>query len=385
MKNSITKTLLPAIAAIFVLFSVGCQKAEEPKPANTSSPAPAADTSAVKVEIKTDPDFIEAGKDVELAFTIKDGKDQIIKDLKITHEQPLHLIAISQDLTEFFHLHPKPVSDGTYRVRHTFPSGGRYTLFLDMTLPDGKQNVQIIGLAAVGKERPKTDLKADAKLIQSVDGLKVEMVPDAELAAGKSATLNFKVADAATNKPVMDLEKYLGEDAHFVIVSQDLKEFVHAHPMSGDDPNSGHEHGARSNSAISAHVTFPKGGLYKIWAQFQRAGKVITVPFVVSVKAAEGEIDHSKVEIPPGAIKVTVSKEGYTPVAIEVKAGKPVTLAFIRIDNENCGNELIFHTLNIKKELPLGKVVTVEIPAEKPGEFAFACGMDMLKGIVMVE
>ncbi len=215
------------------------------------------------------------------------------------------------------------------------------------------------------------------------------MKPDGELAAGKSAMLKFNVTDAATNKAPADLEKYLGEDAHFVIISQDVKEFVHAHPMAGGE-NSHTAHGDNSAGSkafpeISAHVTFPKGGLYKIWAQFQRAGKVIAVPFVVKVERAEGEVDLSKVEIPKGAIRVTVSKEGYTPKAIEVKAGQPVTLAFIRIDNENCGNELVFPSLNIKKELPLGKVVTVEIPAEKPGEFSFACGMDMLKGIVMVE
>ena len=120
-------------------------------------------------------------------------------------------------------------------------------------------------------------------------------------------------------------------------------------------------------------------------AQFGRGVKIITVPFVIKVNAAEGEIDYSKIEIPAGAIRVTVSKEGFTPKAIEVKAGRPVTLAFIRIDQENCGTEVEFPNLNLKKDLPLGKVVTVDIPAEKPGEFNFACGMNMLKGIVMVE
>lgn len=383
MKNLLIKAFLLSIFVTTVLATSGCQKPAEPKaadqpPAKTES----VDTSSVKVELRTEPDFVEAGKDVEIALTIKNGKDQIIKDLQVTHEKPMHLIAVSQDLAEFYHLHPALVSDGSYRIRHTFPNGGRYTLYLDMTLPDGKQNVQIIGVAVAGKERPKTELKAGTTTASIVDGLKVEMKPDIELAAGKAVMLNYTLTDAATGKPPADMEKYLGEDAHFVIISQDMKEFVHAHPMSGGE----HDHDSSTiASTVSAHVTFPKGGLYKVWAQFQRAGRVINVPFVVQVKAAEGEVDYSKVEIPKGAIKITVSKEGFTPKAIEIKAGRPVMLAFIRIDQENCGNEVVFPSLNIKKELPLGKVVTVDIPAEKPGEFNFACGMDMLKGIVMVE
>lgn len=355
---------------------IGCQNSTEQKNAGeapkTSNAAAPETKSDVNVEIKTEPVFIEAGKEVEITLTIKNEKDEVIKNLKITHEKPMHLIAVSQDLEEFYHLHPEVYPDSSYKVRHTFPSGGRYTLFLELMLPDGKLITRIIGVGVGGKERPAAQLKTDASATKTVDGLKVEMKPGEELAAGKSAELKFSVTDAATNKPPKDLEKYLGEDAHFVIISQDVKEFVHAHPKS-------------AAPEISAHVSFPKGGLYKIWTQFQRAGKVITVPFVVQVKAGEGEVDYSKIEVPKGAIKVTVSKEGFDPKAIEVKAGRPVTLAFIRIDQENCGNEVVFPSLNLKKELPLGKVVTVDIPAEKPGEFSFACGMDMLKGIVMVE
>jgi hypothetical protein len=38
-----------------------------------------------------------------------------------------------------------------------------------------------------------------------------------------------------------------------------------------------------SASQVSAHTTFPRTGLYKVWAQFQRGGQIITVPFVVRV------------------------------------------------------------------------------------------------------
>jgi hypothetical protein len=376
MKNPVVKLFLIGAFTITSLFAGSCQKPSQLESGNVPVKTEPPKTAEIKVEMKTDPIFIEAGKEVEIILTLKNGKDEVIKDLKITHEKPMHLIAVSQDLAEFYHLHPELSTDDTYRVKHTFPGSGRYTLFLAMTLPDGMSNTQIMGFGIAGNERPKQELKADASLVKTVDSLRVEMKPEGELAAGKETMLNFKLADASTGKPPEDMEKYLGEAAHFVIVSQDVKEFVHSYAMPGDDP-----------SVVSAHVTFPKGGLYKIWAQFGRAGKVITAPFVVKVSAAEGEVDYSKVEIPKGAIKVTVSKEGFTPKAIEVKAGQQqhITLAFIRIDQENCGTEVVFPNLNIKKELPLGKVITVDIPAEHAGDFNFTCGMDMLKGVVMVE
>ena len=49
-----------------------------------------------------------------------------------------------------------------------------------------------------------------------------------------------------------------------------------AHPRGGGITNT-------SEAEVSAHTNFPRPGLYKIWAQFRRSGRVITVPFVVRV------------------------------------------------------------------------------------------------------
>jgi plastocyanin len=370
MKSFNVKLCLFLLSIVAACFYTGCQKqAQETSVEPPKLPATAG--SALKVEMKTEPLFVEPGKQVEINLTIKNDKDEPVKDLPFTKENPMRLIAVSQDLSEFYDLRPELSSDGVYRVRHTFPNAGRYTFFLDLVTPDGKTNTQIIGFGVAGDAPPKQELKADGLLTKTVDGLKVEMKTDGEIAAGKPAALNFELSGKTANTPPAEL----GKNARFIIVSEDLKEFVHADSVKAGETGLG----------VLADITFPKGGLYKIWAQFPGEGKVVTVPFVVKVTAAEGEIDYSKIEIPKGAIRVTVSKEGFTPKAIEVKAGQHVTLAFIRIDQENCGTEVEFPNLNLKKELPLGKVVTVDIPAEKPGEFNFACGMNMLKGIVMVE
>ncbi|HEV7643503.1 MAG TPA: cupredoxin domain-containing protein [Pyrinomonadaceae bacterium] len=391
MITTAIKLFLTLIFSATVLFTIGCQKTPPPVAANEQAKTAAPAASAIKVELKTDPVFVEPGKEVELSLTIKNEKDELIGSLANANEYAIALTAISQDLSQFYDLTLKPFPDGTYLVRHTFPTAGRYTLFLDVKTPDGKLHTEIIGFGIAGDVPAGQELKADNSLVQAANGLKVELKPESEIKANDPVRLFFNVSDAKANEPASDLEKYKGEDMHLVIVSQDLKEFIHVErPPGSDDPEKdkmqeSQTGGIRAARTIPAYVTFPKGGLYKIWAQFRRQGKVVTFPFVVKVKAAEGEIDYSKIEIPKGAIRVTVSKEGFTPKAIEVKAGQQVTLAFIRIDQENCGTEVEFPGLNLKKDLPLGKVVTIDIPAEKPGEFNFACGMNMLKGIVMVE
>ena len=84
-------------------------------------------------------------------------------------------------------------------------------------------------------------------------------------------------------------------------------------------------------------------------------------------------------------IKVTVSSEGYQPESIQVKKGQPVKLAFYRADADNCGGEVVFPKLNIKKKLPVGKTVPIEFTPQESGELAFTCGMDMMRGKVIVQ
>ena len=138
-----------------------------------------------------------------------------------------------------------------------------------------------------------------------------------------------------------------------------------------------------SPSEVAAHTSFPQSGLFKVFAQFQRGGKVITVPFVLNVAAADAKAEN-ETEAPKDATKITVSSEGFEPASISGKAGQPLKLAFFRKDAENCGGEIVFPAQNIKKTLPVGKTVLVEFTPSAAGEIAFSCGMDMMKGKVIV-
>jgi hypothetical protein len=369
-----------------------------------------------RVDYKSEPAGIQAGTPVTLSFTVKDKQGATVKDLSIVHEKPIHLLVVSKDLAEFYHIHPEQQADGSYRVTHTFPNGGDYKLYADFTPQGAVQVVEQIDVKVSGAERAKVELVPDEKLEKTVDGLKVVMKSSQEIKAGQELMLNFQAFDAKSGKPATDLQNYLGELAHFVIISEDMKDFVHAHPMSKsehdemsgvkmdggamkmDDKKSdehsadGHNHSTMegtttkpSQSEVSAHTAFPRAGLYKLWAQFQRGGKVINVPFIVRVPENDQPKTANNNSIPPDAIKVTVSKNGYEPAEIKVEKGKPAKIAFTRTDAENCGGEVVFSKLNITRKLPVGETVLVEFTPTEAGELGFACGMGMLKGKVLVQ
>lgn len=87
----------------------------------------------------------------------------------------------------------------------------------------------------------------------------------------------------------------------------------------------------------------------------------------------------------PKKVRVSVSKNGFSPSSINVEEGFPVTLIFTRKDKQGCGNKVVFPSLGITKNLPVGKPVTVKFTPEQTGSIAFSCGMGMYKGNIVVQ
>jgi plastocyanin domain-containing protein len=83
-------------------------------------------------------------------------------------------------------------------------------------------------------------------------------------------------------------------------------------------------------------------------------------------------------------VPIEVVKDGYAPDRIPGKPGEKLTLVFTRRVDGHCYEEL---------KMPGGKLVAlpkdkpVEIPVTVPqeGEVRFACGMDMLSGVIVAE
>ena len=82
--------------------------------------------------------------------------------------------------------------------------------------------------------------------------------------------------------------------------------------------------------------------------------------------------------------KVLVDEQGFEPATVTLRAGTPVRITFVRTTDKACGTEVIFPSLNIKRALPLNEPVEIEFVPAEAGDIAFACGMNMLHGTVVV-
>ncbi len=78
-------------------------------------------------------------------------------------------------------------------------------------------------------------------------------------------------------------------------------------------------------------------------------------------------------------------KGGYTPDTIVVQAGKPVRLQFYRDETADCSERVVFERFQIDQMLPAFQTTAVEFTPNEPGEYPFRCGMNMLKGLLVVE
>ncbi len=85
------------------------------------------------------------------------------------------------------------------------------------------------------------------------------------------------------------------------------------------------------------------------------------------------------------AAKIVVTEKGFEPDKVSVPAGATVRLTFVRTTDKTCGTEVVFPSLKIKRALPLNEPVVIEFMPAQTGEVAFACGMNMLKGVVVVQ
>ena len=60
-------------------------------------------------------------------------------------------------------------------------------------------------------------------------------------------------------------------------------------------------------------------------------------------------------------------------------------LTFVRTTDATCATEIAIPSLNIKRGLALNQPVEIEFTPEKPGDIAFACGMAMFSGTIVVQ
>lgn len=230
-------------------------------------------TAEGAIVVTTEPTPPKAGEPADLKLMIHEPDGTMVEKFDELHTKLVHLIIIRKELDEFAHVHPEIDASGNMTVAHQFRVGGEYLLFADYQ-PAGKDPAAAKGrLKVSGNSPPAPQLTPNVPGTVAGEGLGARIeLKDAR--AGESAMVKFQVLDEE-EKPVDDLQPYLGAMGHLVIVSADGNEYVHAHPMNEK---------AAPGGAVEFMAHFPTAGVYKGWGQFQRWDTTYTVPFVVEVE-----------------------------------------------------------------------------------------------------
>jgi plastocyanin domain-containing protein len=84
-------------------------------------------------------------------------------------------------------------------------------------------------------------------------------------------------------------------------------------------------------------------------------------------------------------VKVSVTEAGFVPATVSVKKGVPIILLLTRKTENTCATQAVFPAIGKTVDLPLNRTVHVSLPAQSGGRMAFACGMGMFTGELVVQ
>ena len=210
-----------------------------------------------------------AGRKQRLEFSISGPGGAPVTTYAVVHDKPLHLVVVRRDLTGFQHLHPQMAPDGTWSVDLTLAEPGSYRMVADFTaLVGGSQVATTLGsdLTVAGDYSPVT--LPDPARATTTQGYTVAY----EGSPGTESTqpLLMTVTDAA-GKPVQ-LEPYLGAFGHLVVMRQGDLAYVHVHPET-----------RLVDGKVKFWLAAPSAGTYRMFFDFQAAGKVSTAEWTVLV------------------------------------------------------------------------------------------------------
>lgn len=221
------------------------------------------------------PKDVVPNRPVPLVIDIQDSSGKAIAFFDTFQEKLMHLIIVSDNLQLFSHIHPAYKEKGRFEVETSFPQSGSYTLFSDYKPTGQKEQVSVLKAQVSGNSPSASPI--DRNPAKTFGTTKVNLTfSQPTLKAGQDVTLMFNLQDASSRKPVTDLQPYLGEQGHLVIVKQ-------SSPLTKSDYI--HAHAAKNTSDEQIHfmTSFPEPGNYKLWGQFNRNGKIVTADFWVNV------------------------------------------------------------------------------------------------------
>ena len=230
-------------------------------------------------EIKLINATYEAKKAANLEFTLtKDG--DVLKEIPIAHEYPVHVVVVAKNLSWVTHIHPvQDIKDAKLKwvVPINFPSNGMYRVIAQFNQPMGDHEMSYaigaevkVGSGKFAKDEimvppfQATDQSTPSKFNVTLDS-------EGPLTSEEHTKSTFTVKDSAGN-PV-SLGMYLKAGAHILGFRVEDGAYVHMH---GDL--------SASADQVLVDMEFTPGpGKYRLFIEFMAAGGVERAGFTVDV------------------------------------------------------------------------------------------------------
>lgn len=264
------------------------------------------DVRDYRLDFRTIPAVVKPGQPAKLLFRIfHPGNGDPIKKFEVVHERQYHLFVISQDMEYFQHIHPEEQPDGTWSIDVTLPKAGYYKILSDFMPSGGASQFIARPLVTAGYAgdlaNDSAHLMPDTVASKRVDDVTATLAYDPPtFSVGQYGHLNFHLTDTASGRPITDLQTYLGAFGHTLIMSEDMVDYVHSHPLdilakSDDDsgapqfiiPPGADLEALRGGPDVTFEGLMPKPGRYRAWTQFRRNNKIYTFAFTFNVIASE--------------------------------------------------------------------------------------------------
>lgn len=209
----------------------------------------------------------------ELSFQLygADGDSWSDKDLKEAHTKKMHFILVSNDFSDYQHVHPA-FSGDVWKVSLNLKDKTGYQAYVDVNSNELGAEVLRIPLA-VGSVVSNTKVSQNEKTLTK-NNITTTVTGTDNLVVGRENTITFMLTN---NGKSVTPENYLGAKGHVVALSSDPNVFIHGHPSEDADVKEVH-----------FAFTFASVGTYTLFAQFQVNGKVETYPFTVKVAKGSG-------------------------------------------------------------------------------------------------
>jgi hypothetical protein len=243
-----------------------------------------------RLHVESTPRVIKANQPTKFRFTVRHPLSGApAKEFLTIHDKLYHLFVISRDMEEFAHIHPEAQPDGSFTIEHTLPKPGHYVLFSDFLPAGGGSQISATPIVTAGVDADivaaQAKLVPDATWTKTVDGVKIEILNERPtVLGGEEVDFMFKFTDAAKDTPITDLQRYLGAFGHLLILSEDMTEYVHAHPREEMQPDPAKP--LTGGPEVLFDALLPKPGMYRAWLQFLRNGKLSTVSFTFAAPRA---------------------------------------------------------------------------------------------------